>query len=96
MEHNVGTTDRYIRITLGGLLLAAGAGQMSRRNGWGGGMALGMLGGMMLAEGILGTCPLYTAAGINTNQQEGLEAGGESEAGGEYTNSTIDEAYEGI
>jgi hypothetical protein len=96
MEQNVGTADRYIRITMGSLMLAAGAGQMARRGGFGGGMALGALGGMMLAEGILGTCLLYSAAGINTNHQQSVGGQtGETELMGNDTD-TIDEAYEGL
>lgn len=91
MEQNVGMPDRYIRITLGGLLLAAGAGYMGRRSA-GTGMMLGLLGGMMLAEGVLGTCPLYSAAGINTRaESEGVSA----PPPGERANDVIDQA-EGI
>lgn len=67
MEQNIGLTDRYVRITLGGLLLAASAARLARRGAGAGGMAVGLLGGMMLAEGVLGNCPLYRLLGINTN-----------------------------
>jgi uncharacterized membrane protein len=66
MQHNLGMTDRYIRITVGGLMIATGAAQLARRADLTG-AALGLLGGMMLAEGALGVCPLYEAMGMNTN-----------------------------
>ncbi len=55
MEQNVGMVDRYVRIGLGSLLVAAGAASMARRGGMGAAL-VGMLGGMMLA-------------GINTNRE---------------------------
>lgn len=69
MEHNVGMADRYIRIALGGLMLAASAGRMARRAD-GTSVVMGLLGGMMLAEGTLGVCPIYQALGISTNRTE--------------------------
>lgn len=85
MEQNVGQADRYIRIALGSLLLATGAARLARRAD-AGSAALGLLGGTMLAEGVLGTCPLYTVAGISTNDQP---------VPGSRTNDVI-QPYEGI
>lgn len=85
MNQNIGTTDRYIRLTLGGLMLATGAARLARNPDMAG-MAVGLLGGLMLAEGVLGTCPLYEVAGINTNPDP---------APGHYTNDVI-MPYEGI
>lgn len=85
MDQNVGLPDRYIRITLGGLMLAAGAARLARRADLTG-VAAGLLGGMMLAEGVLGTCPLYSVAGINTKDEP---------APGERTNDVI-QPCEGI
>jgi len=85
LEQNVGFIDRYIRITLGGLMIAAGAARLARDGGLAG-AAVGLLGGMMLAEGVLGTCPLYSVAGINTNPDP---------IPGTYTNDVI-QPYEGI
>lgn len=85
MDQNVGLTDRYIRITLGGLLLACGAARLARHADLAG-VAAGLLGGMMLAEGTLGVCPLYQLAGINTSAEPGP---------GSRTNDVI-LPYEGI
>lgn len=65
MEHNVGEADRYLRIALGGFLLACSAAKAAREGGMAG-VGTGLLGGMMLAEGVLGVCPLYSALGIST------------------------------
>lgn len=91
MEQNVGMQDRYIRITAGGVFLAMGAGFIARRSVTAG-MILGLLGGTMLAEGVLGTCPLYSRWGIDTRTYEELEA---DPPPGERTNDVIG-AYEGI
>lgn len=80
MEPNVGRADRYVRITIGSLLLACSAAHGAREGGWSG-LGTGLLGGMMLAEGILGTCPLYPLLGIDTRE--------------EHTNDLIS-PYEGI
>lgn len=69
MEQNVGFTDRYLRLTLGSLALAIGAARLAR-NPDVTGVALGLLGGMTLADGILGTCPYYSMVGINTQNEE--------------------------
>ncbi|HWI61498.1 MAG TPA: DUF2892 domain-containing protein [Symbiobacteriaceae bacterium] len=85
MDQNVGLTDRYIRLTLGGLLLACGAARMARSTD-ATGVVAGLLGGMMLAEGVLGVCPLYEVAGINTSAEP---------VPGSRTNDVIG-PYEGI
>lgn len=68
MEHNVGDADRYLRIALGGFLLACSAAKAAREGGMAG-VGTGLLGGMMLAEGVLGICPLYSAFGISTRME---------------------------
>lgn len=95
MEQNVGFADRYIRLTLAGLMLAGSAARMTRRVD-GTAVALGLLGGMMLAEGTLGACPLYSAAGIRTNRAEDRFQHSVAEPPpGERTNDDI-LPYEGI
>ncbi len=89
MEQNVGPADRYIRIALGSTMLAMGAARMAREDGLSG-LAAGLAGGIMLAEGVLGTCPLYSAYGISTNREREAPYPGE-----ESTNDTI-RPYEGI
>lgn len=68
MEHNVGDGDRYIRIALGSFLLACSAAKAARYGGYAG-IGTGLLGGMMLAEGVLGICPLYSLCGIDTRTE---------------------------
>lgn len=65
LQQNVGETDRFLRIGMGGFLLALSAARMARY-GVLGGAATGVLGGMMLAEGVLGHCPYYSLLGIDT------------------------------
>jgi hypothetical protein len=66
-ERNAGLADRYWRITLGAVLLAVGAGRMARQCDWVAGTA-SVLGGMFIADGVLGTCPLYGPLGIDTRE----------------------------
>ena len=94
MEQNVGTADRYIRITLGSLLVAMGAARMTRRPDLSS-AALGLLGGMMLAEGVLGTCLMYSLAGIDTLDDGKSADDGEQPAPGTRTNDVI-APHEGI
>jgi hypothetical protein len=70
MQPNIGKTDRYIRLALGSWFLASGAARMARDPDM---LACGMglLGSMMLAEGILGVCVAYHLAGINTREDSG-------------------------
>lgn len=65
LHQNVGETDRFVRIGVGGFLLALSAARMARY-GLLSGAATGFLGGMMLAEGVLGHCPYYSLLGIDT------------------------------
>ena len=60
MNHNVGTADRMVRITLGLLLLAVTAMYDSPQR-W-----FGLLGLVPLLTGMVGNCPLYGLFGINT------------------------------
>ncbi|MFZ5826647.1 MAG: YgaP family membrane protein [Bacillota bacterium] len=69
MEQNVGQTDRYLRITFGSLLLACSAAHAAREGGMAG-LGTGLLGGMMLAEGVLGSCPIYSLAGVDTREEQ--------------------------
>jgi hypothetical protein len=57
MTRNINRGQRYVRLTLGGLFLAASSARMVRRPGLGA-VGLGLLGGMLVAEGVLGVCPL--------------------------------------
>jgi hypothetical protein len=65
MQPNIGRTDRYIRLALGSWFLASGTARMARDPDL---MACGMglLGSVMLAEGVLGVCMAYHMAGIDT------------------------------
>ena len=88
LEPNAGLTDRYIRITLGSLMLACGAARLARQPDLTGAV-LGLLGGMTLADGVLGTCPMYVPLGVDTRAPDVRHAGHE------HTNDTIG-PYEGI
>lgn len=59
---NVGKTDKYIRIGVGGLLIGlAAAGTVGP---W------GYIGILPLATGLMNTCPAYTLLGISTGSAE--------------------------
>jgi hypothetical protein len=58
LGHNVGATDRVIRIVLGVALLALAF--VGPQTAW------GYLGLIPLATGVIGTCPLYTVLGVST------------------------------
>ena len=60
MKKNVGEIDRYLRITLGLVMLGQGINRDS--NLW---MALGA---MKVAEGITRYCPMLDMLGINTTK----------------------------
>jgi len=63
MKINVGKTDRTVRILVGiGLLAGFFFSGGSVR--W-----IGLLGGIALITGIIGTCPLYSLTGITTNNE---------------------------
>lgn len=57
---NEGSLDRGLRIILGVVVLALAFG--GPKSGW------GYLGLIPLATGLLGSCPLYTIAGLSTNR----------------------------
>lgn len=58
MAHNVGTLDRVIRIALGvGLLALVFVGPAT---------AIGWIGIVPLATGLIGSCPLYQLVGLST------------------------------
>lgn len=78
MEKNVGLTDRYLRIAGGSALLSCAAAR-SRRGQDLLGFSMSLIGGMLLADGILGTCMMYLPLNINTrNESSGNQ---ESEQG---------------
>ncbi|MGM0508035.1 MAG: YgaP family membrane protein [Fusobacteriota bacterium] len=64
MKVNVGKVDKVIRVILGVALLVWGA--MSKN--W-----IGIIGVIPLVTGIIGQCPLYRLAGINTCNSEKVE-----------------------
>jgi hypothetical protein len=68
LEQNVGFTDRYLRLSLGSLALAVGAARLARNPDLTG-ITLGLLGGMALADGVLGTCPFYSMMGVDTREE---------------------------
>jgi hypothetical protein len=73
MPKNVGQKDKYIRIGIGSLLvLLVGTGTIG---------AWGLIGLVPLASGLLGTCPVYTLLGKNTNTCSACEAGSAEQAG---------------
>lgn len=69
MEPNMGRADRYCRISVGSLLLVASTARMNREGGLSG-LGTALLGGMMVAEGVLGTCPFYPFLGIDTREEQ--------------------------
>ncbi|OHC27641.1 MAG: hypothetical protein A2Y50_05245 [Pseudomonadales bacterium RIFCSPLOWO2_12_59_9] len=58
MQHNVGRTDKLLRISAGILLLGLGATGVI---GW-----WGLIGLVPLATGLLNWCPAYRLLGINS------------------------------
>ncbi len=58
LKTNEGTIDRFLRVTLGIVLIALVF--VGPKTPW------GWLGIVPLATGLLGTCPLYSILGINT------------------------------
>jgi len=63
MKKNIGNTDRYLRITAGILILAAG---VYFKTWW------GLLGIAPLLTGLIRTCPLYLPFGISTKRIKSL------------------------
>lgn len=67
-KKNIGPQEKYIRIGAGGLLtVLAGAGVIG---------AWGFVGLIPLATGLLGSCPVYTLMGKDTNCGAGACGGG--------------------
>jgi uncharacterized membrane protein HdeD (DUF308 family) len=58
LQHNVGKTDRIIRIVLGVLLIGNVFYALQSPIGW--------IGVILILTGILGMCPLYSLFGFNT------------------------------
>lgn len=58
LKTNEGTIDRFLRVTLGVVLIALVF--VGPKTPW------GWLGIVPLATGLLGTCPLYSILGIST------------------------------
>lgn len=58
LKHNMGKTDRVIRVILGVLLIGNVFYAIQHPIGW--------IGVILLATGIAGICPLYSLLGINT------------------------------
>jgi uncharacterized membrane protein HdeD (DUF308 family) len=57
-KHNVGKTDRLVRIVLGVLLIGNVFFALQHPIGW--------IGVVLLITGIAGICPLYSLLGMNT------------------------------
>ena len=58
LKHNVGKTDRLVRIVLGVLLIGNVFFALQHPIGW--------IGVILLITGIAGICPLYSLLGMNT------------------------------
>lgn len=58
LKTNEGTIDRFLRVTLGVVLIALVF--VGPKTPW------GWLGIVPLATGLLGSCPLYSILGVNT------------------------------
>lgn len=58
LKHNIGKTDRIIRVVLGVLLIGNVFFALQSPIGW--------IGVILLATGIVGICPLYSLLGLNT------------------------------
>ena len=65
MKINEGAIDRAIRGAVGAILLVLGLVVVKGTIG----IVLGVLGGILLATGIVGFCPLYALFGIDTNKK---------------------------
>ena len=62
MKTNEGTADRVLRVIAGIALLLLAI--FVVQGGWG--IALGVVGGVLLLTGAIGFCPLYALLGVNT------------------------------
>lgn len=65
MKINEGNIDRAIRGVFGTVLLVVGLVVVKGTTG----IAAGLVGGILLATGIIGFCPLYALIGIDTNKE---------------------------
>jgi hypothetical protein len=63
MQTNVGSTDRIIRAIVG---IAALIGAVALGVGTGGGIALLVVGAIMVVTAAVGFCPLYRVLGLST------------------------------
>ncbi|WDL97466.1 YgaP family membrane protein [Alicyclobacillus sp. ALC3] len=77
MQNNIGTVDRYVRLTAG--LLALGASFSMRRQSPGRALLMS-LGAMKVAEGVTGWCPLIQLA--QATSQQTTSAAGQNKAQG--------------
>ena len=68
MKKNVGTTDKWIRIILGIILLTL---LFVIQSDW---RWIGLVGLIPLGTGLLNYCPLYSLFGISTNKSEHKDA----------------------
>ncbi len=59
MKKNIGITDRWIRVVLGIVAIAAG---LYFKSWW------GLIGVVLLATALIRTCPLYLPFGISTKR----------------------------
>ena len=64
MRGNMGTVDRVIRSAIGVVMAGVGFGVMAG----GGGIAVGVIGIVFLATGLVGFCPLYVPLHFNTHK----------------------------
>lgn len=58
LKHNVGKTDRIIRVILGAVLIGNVFFALQHPIGW--------IGVILIITGIAGICPLYSLLGVNT------------------------------
>jgi hypothetical protein len=65
MPKNMGTTDRWIRVVLGIVLVLIGI--FATSGVWSG--ALYAIGAILLITSLIGTCPLYMPFGISTKKK---------------------------
>lgn len=63
MKKNVGKTDKLVRIVLGIVLLSL---LFIIQSGW---RWIGLLGVVALITGLIGSCPLYSLIGLNTDKK---------------------------
>ncbi len=62
MKHNIGQTDRMLRVSAGVLMIGAGVFLPGTV-----GTALILIGLVPLATGLVGNCPIYGICNINTH-----------------------------